>query len=93
MEKQELLRIIHSDNGQIQKSLNGITEETFNEILDKVEDLYTPIIEEFGATLDVVRNWESGTVNAYARQVGTSWQISMFGGLARHETITAMRSR
>ncbi|MAW07329.1 MAG: hypothetical protein CME61_03490 [Halobacteriovoraceae bacterium] len=72
-----------------QKSLNGITEETFNEILDKVEDLYTPIIEEFGATLDVVRNWESGTVNAYARQIGTSWQISMFGGLARHETITA----
>ena len=30
-----------------QKSLNGITEETFNEILDKVEDLYSPIIEEF----------------------------------------------
>lgn len=72
-----------------QKSATGITEEEFNSILDRVEELYTPIIEEFGATLNVDRNWENGTVNAYARQTGTTWQISMFGGLARHETITA----
>ena len=71
-----------------QKSATGITEEEFNSILDRVEELYTPIIEEFGANLVVDRNWENGTVNAYARQSGSSWQISMFGGLARHETIT-----
>jgi hypothetical protein len=71
-----------------QKSATGVTEEEFNSILDKIEELYTPIIEEFGATLNVDRNWENGTVNAYARQTGTTWQISMFGGLARHETIT-----
>ena len=51
-----------------QKSATGITEEEFNSILDRVEELYTPIIEEFGATLNVDRNWENGTVNAYARQ-------------------------
>jgi hypothetical protein len=71
------------------KSVSTVTEEEFNSILDRIEELYTPIIEEFGATLDVSRNWDDGTVNAYARQIGTTWQISMFGGLARHETITA----
>ena len=73
-----------------QKSgLNGVSEEDFNAILDRVETLYKPIIEEKGGNLIVTRNWESGTVNAYARRVGKNWEISMFGGLARHETITA----
>lgn len=70
------------------KSISTITEEEFNSILDRVEELYTPIISAFGATLDIERNWTDGTVNAYARQIGSTWQISMFGGLARHETIT-----
>jgi hypothetical protein len=72
-----------------QKSTNGITEEVFNDILDRIEVLYGPILEGFNAKLDVSRNWSDGTVNAYARQMGSTWQISMFGGLARHETITA----
>jgi len=71
------------------KSVSTVTEEEFNSILDRIEELYTPIIAEFGGTLKVNRNWSDGTVNAYARQIGSSWQISMFGGLARHETITA----
>lgn len=71
------------------KGLNNITKEVFNSILDKVEAVYSPIFQEKGAKLVVVRNWDDGTVNAYAQQSGTNWQISMFGGLARHETITA----
>lgn len=70
------------------KSLNGITEEKFNKILDRVEVLYKPIIEAKGKTLLISRNWDDGTVNAYAQQNGNTWQVSMFGGLARHETIT-----
>jgi hypothetical protein len=41
-----------------------------------------------GAELQIERNWEDGTVNAYAQQMGKTWKVSMFGGLARHETIT-----
>ncbi len=68
---------------------NGMTEERFNEITDAVVEIYEPIIaDDFNAKLVSVKNWESGTVNAYAQQSGKTWKISMFGGLARHETIT-----
>ena len=69
-----------------QKSATGITEEEFNSFQTELKNY---IHQSFGATLNVDRNWENGTVNAYARQTGSTWQISMFGGLARHETITA----
>ncbi|EQC49417.1 peptidase, M48 domain protein [Bacteriovorax sp. BSW11_IV] len=71
-----------------EKSNGGITEAEFNEIIEKVEGIYAPIIEAKGKTLQIVRNWTDGTVNAYARQIGNTWEVQMFGGLARHETIT-----
>lgn len=66
----------------------GIAETDFNQILDKVEDIYTPIFAGFGAKLVVERNWSDGTVNAYAKQNGSEWIISFFGGLARRKEIT-----
>ena len=66
----------------------GITEEQFNAVIDKVETLYAPIISSAGARLNVTRSWSDGTVNAYASRSGTTWNVAMFGGLARHETIT-----
>jgi hypothetical protein len=70
------------------KRFGGITEEQFNSVIDIYEALYTPIVKEQGGNLQIVRNWNDGTVNAYAQQIGTTWRVSMFGGLARHETIT-----
>ncbi|MCM2348539.1 MAG: hypothetical protein NDI69_00870 [Bacteriovoracaceae bacterium] len=71
-----------------EKRTGGITEEQFNTVIDQVEGLYAPIVANYGGNLQVVRNWEDGTVNAYAQQLGKTWKVSMFGGLARHETIT-----
>ena len=71
------------------KSVGAIDEIEFNKVIDKVVKIYEPIISAEGATLDVSRNWEDGTVNAYASRSGDTWQIHMFGGLARHETITS----
>lgn len=70
------------------KAAAGLTEEQFNAIIDKVEPMYAPVIANLGAKLTVVRNWKDGTVNAYAEQNGADWKVSMFGGLARHKTIT-----
>lgn len=72
------------------KRFGGISEAQFNAVIDEVEGIYAPIVsqEGAGATLKVVRNWTDGTVNAYAQQIGKEWRVSMFGGLARHETIT-----
>lgn len=71
------------------KSANSsLTEEVFNSTIDKVEAVYAPIISSMGAKLKVERNWTDGTVNAYASRSGSTWNVAMFGGLARHETIT-----
>jgi hypothetical protein len=70
------------------KSDTGITEARFNAVIDKVVNIYAPIISNMGANLVVDRNWSDGTVNAYASQSGKNWKIAMFGGLARHSTIT-----
>jgi hypothetical protein len=70
------------------KAGEGLTEEQFNEVIDKVERIYSPIVSSEGGVLKVARNWTDGTVNAYASRSGTTWNVSMFGGLARHATIT-----
>ena len=71
------------------KGINtGITEAQFNSAIDKVETIYAPIISSMGAKLNIQRKWDDGTVNAYASQSGKTWTVAMFGGLARHKTIT-----
>lgn len=70
------------------KSKNSMDEATFNAVIEKVEKIYEPIITQMGATLNVQRNWDDGTVNAYASRSGSTWNVAMFGGLARHEAIT-----
>lgn len=70
------------------KDAGGITEEEFNTLIDQVESLYSPIVSQFGGKLQVERNWNDGTVNAYAEQIEGIWSLSMFGGLARHKSIT-----
>lgn len=72
------------------KGINGgITEAEFNTAIDKVENIYKSIVTSKGGNLVVNRKWSDGTVNAYAQQSGKTWSVAMFGGLARHETITS----
>lgn len=64
-------------------------EEAFNKAIDDIENIYKPIVKkEFKSDLKVIRKWSDETVNAYAQQSGTTWSVSMFGGLARHEAVT-----
>jgi len=70
------------------KSAAGLSEVQFNAVIDRLEALYNPIISQKGGKLEVVRNWTSATVNAYADRDSDIWRVSMFGGLARHATIT-----
>ncbi len=71
-----------------QKRFGGLSEEQFNKALDSVEHVYAPIVASAGGKLNIVRKWDDATVNAYAQRMGNEWRVSMFGGLARHETIT-----
>ena len=66
----------------------GIGEDGFKSVLDRVEQVYGPIVAAKGGTLKVNRLWENATVNASAQQSGADWIINMYGGLARHAAIT-----
>ena len=69
------------------KRVGGLTEAQFNAVIDKVEAIYAPLAEEMGGDLKIARKWEDGTVNANATRI-FGWNVNMYGGLARHETIT-----
>jgi hypothetical protein len=70
------------------KATNGMTEERFNAIIDRVEKVYIPVSKAKGGNYKVVRNWTDDTVNAFATETGSTWQVQMFGGLARHQLVT-----
>ena len=70
------------------KDTNGMTQDTFNAIIDRVEAVYKPIVAAKGANYVVVRNWDDGTVNAYADRNDGNWNVNMFGGLARSPEVT-----
>ncbi len=70
------------------KMAGDMTEERFLSIIGRVEAVYSPIISEMGATLKMNNLWTNNTVNASAQQYGTTWQVNMYGGLARHKLTT-----
>lgn len=66
----------------------GLTQQQFDEVLDRVEAVYKPIIAAKGGKLVVNRKWADGTVNASAQRSGQNYIINMYGGLARHQAVT-----
>lgn len=66
----------------------GLTEEQFNNVITKIETIYMPIVAGMDGKLQIARKWTDGTVNANATRSGSNWKVNMYGGLARHETIT-----
>lgn len=70
------------------KNLTGINEAQFNAVIAKIETIYAPIVSSMGARLSIARKWNDGTVNANASRSGLNWKVNMYGGLARHQTIT-----
>lgn len=70
------------------KMMGGLSEAQFNAVIEKVETVYAPIASSMGGKLQIARKWSDGTVNANATRVGNQWYVNMYGGLARHATIT-----
>lgn len=68
----------------------GLTQIQFNDVISKVERIYSPVVSNLGAKLVIERLWAKTNVNALAkRDLPKVWTVQMFGGLARHQTITA----
>ncbi len=67
----------------------NVDQTTFNQIMDAVQAVYTPIIAARGGRLVIDRLWTNDEANAFAdRPGGNVWAIHMFGGLARHPNMT-----
>lgn len=73
---------------QWDKATNGMTKERFLAIVKSVSDLYEPIVKSRGATLSMNNRWDDDTVNASAQEMGKTWIVNMYGGLARHQLTT-----
>lgn len=70
-------------------AVSNISQDEFEIVLQRIEDYYKPLIEKVhGKTLLVTRDWEDSTVNAYATQYGDTWEIHMYGGLARRQEVS-----
>ncbi|MGE3608108.1 MAG: hypothetical protein AB7I27_00875 [Bacteriovoracaceae bacterium] len=68
--------------------VGGLSESQFEAVIDKIEHIYAPIVSNMGGTLEISRLWTDSTVNANAIRMGKVWHVNMYGGLARHSTIT-----
>jgi hypothetical protein len=76
--------------GPHQKSrFGGLNQAQFNAVIDAVEAIYAPIVADKGGKLQINRKWDNGTVNANASRQGSTYVVNMYGGLARHRTVTA----
>ncbi len=66
----------------------GLSEQDFNDVLDRIEEVYAPIVKQAGGELEIKRLWSNGTVNASANRLGDKYILNMYGGLARHRVMT-----
>ncbi len=70
------------NNGDV----SGVTKEEFHEAIDKVIDIYRPIIEDTGNTLIVKKDWNNLKDSSYTKREGLDqkqWLISIHGRDAR----------
>lgn len=73
----------------INRFVGGLTQEEFNRVIDRAVAVYAPIITAHGGRLVVNRRWTDATVNANATQIGNTWTVNMYGGLARRPEVTS----
>lgn len=77
------------DGPHSESETGGLTEARYNEVLDQVQRVYSPLVAKAGGVLTIQRWWSDATVNATATREGSHWIVRMNGGLARHPLITA----
>lgn len=82
--------ILPSNNLAIPVSVKneGLSETQYNAVIDKVENVYSPIIRKMGRTLSIQRLWESPIVNAGTLRNGKEIIVKLYGGYARHSMVT-----
>jgi hypothetical protein len=69
---------------------NDMTEAEFKKIAKDFEQFFSQSIEaEYNSELIIFSSWKASTINAYAEQDPGKFMITIYGGLARHKSMTA----
>jgi hypothetical protein len=68
--------------------LSSKKEETFNLIVKRIEDLYSPTVKSLGADLTINKLWNDPTRNANAEKLDKKWVVNVYGGMFRHKDMT-----
>jgi Zn-dependent protease with chaperone function len=89
-EKESCLPLTNLIFGSNDKSLRGLNESDYNQILDKVQSVMGPDIQKrLNKNLIIDRKWTDPTVDAYATRDDTDNPVIVInGGLARHPQMT-----
>ena len=66
---------------------NGYPEKKYHQVLDKIIEIYEPIIQSKGGTLHILRDWRDGSVNAWAWRIGQEYHLEVPGGMSRYHLI------
>ena len=74
---------------EFSKDANSMTKKVFSKIIDRIAKEYRPFIKEIGGRLVVKKRWSNDTVNAFAEKKGKRYIVTLMGGLARHQAVTA----
>lgn len=70
-------------------ALANMSEQEFDDLIDEVKEVYSPIVKKLGGRLTFEKDWDSSQVNAFARRGSfNKWVVAMFGGLARRPEVT-----
>jgi hypothetical protein len=67
---------------------SGLTQAEFDEVIDKLETIYAPIISSHQGKLVMSKRWEFRSANAFAYRTDNKWGMEISGGLARHPQMT-----
>jgi hypothetical protein len=67
----------------------AMSQKDFDYIINNIIAIWAPRAKAHGgAVLTAEHLWDDSTVNAYANQDGSDWQVHFYGGLARRPEMT-----
>ncbi|MEC8623334.1 MAG: hypothetical protein VXY34_00835 [Bdellovibrionota bacterium] len=74
--------------GPHEKGVSKVSYADFKDVIERITRLYEKDFEKRGLKLFIQDSWANGSVNAYAQRKGRTALVNMFGGIARHETMS-----
>jgi uncharacterized protein (TIGR02145 family) len=70
------------------KRVGGITRSQYDTAIEKINVIYSPIFKKLGSPLVIRKDWDDGTVNAYATIKNGESHLILPGGLPRHSSMS-----